>query len=350
MAITAVEFAGINAAFGQFALEIASELNEQQTYVSLQSVEELGINLVTGIRDEMQYAIPFTNSILQKGKQTSFNPVENVVDFIPRTWKMRPWEVNLSFDRRGFDQTFLQHYKSPSRSIEASDSLNEFCLTLLMQQLKEDMETAIWQGVYNPAPAALNVAEPLEVMNGFLELIRLAIISGDITAPVVTGAITVANAIDSFQNVYLGLSPKLQLQPSLLYASIGNVMKFMQNYTALNGENSVVIKYMFEQWLSETKKGNFAAKVPAIPLPLSGGTCIIQPVWGMGDSDRLICATQTKNGGLMSVGMGDEKDLMGFSVDKDHRNLDIMMDGAIACQIGLFELKNEVYISVNDQL
>lgn len=348
--MNAVEFSDLIAAFGAYCLEVAPKLEEQQVYVGLQSVEKLGIPLITGVRDEKQYAIPFTRSILQKGRQLNFNPVANAVDFIPRKWKMRAWQVDLQFDRTSFDENFLQHYKSASRNIQSSNSLVQYCMALLMKRLKEDLELAIWQGVYNNAPAAANVAEPLEVVDGFLELIRLAILSGEITAPIVTGPITSLNAIDSYNAVWKGLDNKIKMRPSRTYSSIANVIKFVENYVNLNGDNNVVIKYIFDKWIASNGNISEIGQLPPIPLPLSGGLNVIQGVWGMGNSNRLICKSEVNNSGLMAVGMGDEKDVMGLNTQEFDRKLKMLIDGSISCQFGAFEIDGETYISVNDQL
>lgn len=356
--MNAVEFAQLIAEFGDLCLEVNESLVQHQLYATMQSIEQLKIQLVTGIRDEKQVAMPFTKSILQKPSNT-FNPVGGAVDFVPRKWKLRAWAVDLQFKLREFNETFLMHYKSASRDIRESMDLAQYMLRMLLMQLKEDIEMAIWQGEYDPAAAAANVAEPLEVVDGFLKLITDAIAAGDIAAPVVTGAITNVNAVTAFEDMYLALGNKNKARLSYTYASYENVIKFISNYIALNGANNSIIAYVFEKWLKnqsnasatavrgfEMQSGDF---LPMIPLPISGGSNMIVPVWGMGNSNRLIIESR-HNGGVMQVGMGSENDLLNLNsaIDIPNRAFNVVMDGSIATQIACFDINGETYLTAND--
>jgi hypothetical protein len=355
--VDSVKLATLAAEFEDLCLEVAESLMQHQIYSGMQSIEQIGIQLVTGIRDEKQVAIPFTNSVLQKPSST-FNPVTDAIDFIPRKWKMRPWAVDLMFKLRDFNATFLQHYKSASRQIQESLDLTEFMLRMILKQLTEDLELAIWQGEYDPAAAAANLAEPLKVVDGFLKLTTDAIAAGDIV-PVVTGAITSANAVDAFKAMYYGLTNKTKGTVSFTYASYTNVLAYIENYTQNNSANNIITSYIFQEWLSNQKNrnaqdlrnfelqtGNF---LPMIPLPESAGNNFIVPVWGMGDTNRLIIESR-HNGGVMKVGMGDENDTVNLDsfLDKPDRSLKVIMDGSIACQIACFEINSEVYYTAND--
>lgn len=339
-----VNFANLAANFGAYCLEVAPTLDQWQLYQSLQSIESLGIRLVTGIRDRMQFAIPYSKSVLQQGGGV-FNPTNNAIDFVALEWQMRGWRVNTSFDETSFDATFLQHYKSASRSADSSIALVEFMLAMVIKKLKEDLEIAIWQGVYDPVKVA-NAAAPLKVLNGFLKLVADAI-AAVTTVPIVTGAITNVNAVTAFTDMWKGLTDKTISLPSVTYASPRNVIKFVENYTAIGGENNLVINFVMQEWLKAN--GNIDnLKLPAIPLPVSGGLNMIVPVWGMGNSSRLI-TTSRINGGMMAVGMGDENDLARLKTDNDHYNVDTMIDGSVSCNMGAFSIDGEQYTRVNDQ-
>lgn len=349
MATSTVEFQELINEFGDFCLEVAPSLRQQMVYSSLQSVRQLGIELVTGIRDEMQVGTIFTKSVLQKGKQSTWNPVYGAVDFKPRKWKMRPWQVDLSFDMQSFNATFLQHYKSASRQSSASVPLVEFMLSMLLEQLTEDMETAIWLGQYDAGAPAANEAEPLKVVNGILRNILDLVDDGEIGTTVTTGVIDASTAVEAFNDMYNALTNKTKAAPSRIRCSYKSALFFIENYTALTGENNIVISSVMEMWRRAEGDISKISYLPLIPLPLSGGTCLITPVWGMGESTVLIAESLIK-GGVIKVGMGDENDIMGLDSQKNRRDLEIMMDGSISTQIMPTEINGEVFLAVNDRI
>ncbi len=338
-----INYTELNAAFGAFCLTVSQELKEMQIYANLQSVEEFGIRLVTGIRDREQFALPYVTDVLQQGTG-DFNGVANVINFEALEWQMRAWCVNHEHNERSVYATFLQHYVSASRASGNTMELVQFMFAMILKKMRENLELAIWQGVYNPVKTAPNTAYPLRVVNGFLQLIV-----DDITAlrttPVATGAITTLNAVANFEEMYEALTPLTQQQPSVTFCSVANALKFIKNYIAINGSNDLIIASIMNEWNTfKTTK-----KFPKIPLALSGGLNMIQPVWGMGTSNRLI-TTSMVNGGMMAVGMGEPGDLAKIKTDEDIYKFRMAVDGSISCNMGAYELDGELYTVVNDQV
>ena len=77
----------VSTKFGDYCREVAPTLKQAQFYKGIDSIKQRGIVLETGIRDEMEYAIPFTNPVLKRRiKGGTFNPTEGAMDFIPEKW------------------------------------------------------------------------------------------------------------------------------------------------------------------------------------------------------------------------------------------------------------------------
>lgn len=345
MANNVIKFSTLAASYGAYCLTVAEELTEAQIYKDLDSIKNLGIKLVEGIKDEHQYAIPFVKDVLQQGKGV-FDGTSQAIDFVALKWKMRKARVNFSFIEDEFDGTFLQHYKSASVAAGSNMALAEYFLAMIVKKMKENTELAIWQGVYN-ATKTPGLAEPLKVVDGFLKLIADAIVAS-LTTPITTGAITNVNAVTAFTDMWKGLTDKTISLPSVTYASPRNVIKFIENYTAIGGENSLIIQMVMQNWIKASGDIN-KISLPAIPLPVSGGLNMIVPVWGMGNSNRLI-TTSKANGGMMAVGMGDSGDLAKLKTDIDHYNIDTMIDFSLSCNMGAFSVDGEKYTVVNDQV
>jgi hypothetical protein len=345
MANNVIKFSTLAANYGAYCLTVADELTEAQLYKDLDSIKNLGIKLVEGIKDEHQYAIPFVKDVLQQGKG-AFDGTSEAIDFVCLKWKMRKARVNHSFIEDEFDGTFLQHYKSASVASGSNISLSEYFLAMIIKKMKENTESAIWRGVYN-ATKIPGVAEPLKVVDGFLKLIADAIVALT-TVPITTGAITNVNAVTAFTDMWKGLTDKTISLPSVTYASPRNVIKFVENYTAIGGENNLVINFVMNQWLKANGDIN-KMTLPSIPLPVSGGLNMITPVWGMGTSNRLI-TTSRINGGMMAVGMGDSNDLAKLKTTIDHYNIDTMIDFSISTNMGAFSIDGEHYTRVNEQV
>ena len=347
MANNVVNFNTLSSNYGAYCLTVAETLTEAQLFKDLDSIKSLGIKLVTGIKDEHQYAIPFVKDVLQQGKGV-YDGTNQAIDFVALKWKMRKARVNFSFIEDEFDGTFLQHYKSASVASGSNIALAQYFLAMIIKKMKENLEKTIWQGVYNAAKTP-GVAEPLKVVDGFLKLIADAILAGpSVTTPIITGAITNVNAITVFSDMWKGLTEKTKTIPSFTYASPNNVIKFVENYIALGGENTPVINYVMQKWVQANGDMN-KMTLPAIPLAISGGLNMITPVWGLSNSNRLI-TTSRANGGMMAVGMGDEGDLAKLKTDIDHYNIDTMIDFSVSCNMGAFSVDGEKYTVVNDQV
>lgn len=339
-----VNLANLAAGLGDYHRE-KQGLKDVEFFSGMQSIEQGGITLETNIRDEEECAFPFIGDILQKGDPDNFNETSNAIDYKTKRWKVRPYKVDLKITPQNFKATWLAGYESPSRN-PYNLTKSEYIYNKILQRTKENLERVIWSGQYNAAPNPANVANVLAVNDGFKKQISDAI-AGSETIPVATGAITSANAVAKFDQMWETLPEELWYVKSVLYCSPAQALNYIKNYKALNNSLSPNFIKLYDQ----TRVGLFNTDVNymrAFTLDSAGDACIVMPMLGLVGSNRLILQTM-QAGSLMAVGMGNEADIGSMLIEYRRRNIEIMVDGSIATAIYLYSLNNKKYVLVNDQ-
>lgn len=109
--------------------------------------------------------------------------------------------------------------------------------------------------------------DPVDICDGWGTIIA-AEITATAISPVVTGAITAANAVTKVELVYDASDVLLKKMPSVMYCSYTVFRYYMQHYRTLNG-------FGFKR----DEKGKFT---------LDGTDCVLTPADFMGTSQRLI--------------------------------------------------------------
>lgn len=345
--MASVNFTDLIAQLGDFHRAAAPDYVIRQLLSGMQSVDQLGINVQYDIKDEQEYAIPFIKEIVQPADPENFSATANAIDFIPRRWKVRGYKADLSIIPQQFKTTFLAEYENARRSGVQLTALEMF-YNMIMRRIGTDIEKIIWRGVYN----ALGTTS-LDVTDGFLETIADAIVATS-TVPVPTGPITAANAVTSLELMYLSLPGKFRNVPSVIMCSPQIASFYVQNHRQLYGDTPEHVDLYNQVNLAGPTGMSTSATdfVRAFFVSLSGRASLVMPVNELSGSGRVIIEVRPNGhriGNMLGIGFGAQADLLALDVEKDHRKLDIMADGAVGVQIGAFTIDGDAYVRVNDQ-
>ena len=183
----------------------------------------------------------------------------NGVKYSDRTLTVRQSKWDYDFDPKDFHNTYLAD-DSDATFVEAAND------QVAKEYLDQLTRLALYGGVYNPAGTGA-----ADVCTGFGTIIAAEIVAGKLV-PVVTGAITAANAVTHVEAVAESVPVWMREQGFVIYCSYGTLDKYKKHYRALNGFG-----------FSKSETGQYK---------LDGMNATLEPLAMMGNSQRLIATIE----------------------------------------------------------
>ena len=250
----------------------------------------------------------------------TFDPTADAISYNPRTLTTHPYKVDLQIYPQEYESTYLGMARRPS--FQPDDLPYEaFLMMKVLEKLQAEFETAVWQGVEDLTPDA---GDPLtELFNGFLKIIVDELVLGNITA-VTTAAHTASIAVANAEKVHKALAPQYQMEETMMFCSVAFARLYNENY-----------RTDFGKYIGTEKRGVLDL------IRLDFGNAWLVPTIGMGTSSRLIC-TPAAN---LVYGYDLASDASNIRAEKNHRSIDLMIDGKLGVQIGI--VHNDI-LAVND--
>lgn len=252
-----------------------------------------------------------------KGKAVSwksdFSAATGVVALHPRTIEVNAIKRDLSFVPQEFEATYLGEFRKKGQNPGEDLPFEGYIMRTILDGHAEEVEEALWQGVKagSITPGTTPMAQ---CFDGFLEIIKDEITGGGIPGaaviPVLGGAFTMTNIVDTIENMWKALGAGYKKMPVDVYLSWNNFTLFNQAYRELYGFN-------FGSTEDARRKLDFSMNAQLIPLP------------GLGESDRVVLTPR----GNLHVAYDDFADTSMFEFEKNKRVMDFWMDFKIGCQI-----------------
>lgn len=245
----------------------------------------------------------------------SFDPNADTLAFDARILTVEHAKADLLIKPYELYNTWLGLSKTPGFDPKELP-FEKFILDTIAKKIRDEVHL---QMIYNGVKAAGTT--PVDVMDGFLKLVADEITATNLT-PVVTGAITVSNAVDSVEAMYdqLGSAYKKMGGVFRMSDTLSNLYK--RNYRNAYGAN--------------TNYDEFDR------MKVDGTNWVIEPDYGMEGSGRII-ATPKDN---FTLGMDLESDISDMEIQIFERSLKILTDYSIGAQ---FKEVNDNALVVNDQ-
>jgi hypothetical protein len=271
--------------------------------------------MIPDVIDEIPLTQLVMGDILQPGGKDAFNPTNNALQFKDRLGKVRPCKVDLQFP----NSQVISIYKSYLGQVKGKQ-INPYELpfeAFFMQQIakkaKDNLRRkAIFKGVYNAAGTA-----PADTMDGLLTIVTNAIAATTIPAGNIYtagGAFTASNAVDQIEAI----------------ADIVDPLYDGDDFICLL--SPTVMKYY---------KRDYRASFTAAPYNkdyekqyIDGTSIELIPEIGMAGSNRVII-TRRQNAFWLT---GDTSAVESIIVERQLRNINVLMDFEAAPEIGIAEI------------
>lgn len=258
----------------------------------------------------------------------TFQAVANAIDLKPNVLKTALNKIDFSIVPQLYEKSYVGQARKKGQSSE-DWPFQAYVLDKVMAKLKQEFETAIWKGEEAAVPASGQYLR--ETFDGYLKLIVDAITANAIT-PVVTGAISAANAVEALRTMWdqVGEAEKEGgVDIMLSYAHYDNYRKRYKTLFGANPEETTLIN-------------NAGYAINGLRYELGGGNTYLIPIAGLSGSSRIVI-TPREN---LVYGMDDPADTEMFEVEKQTRELRFWMDFRMGAQI---LLKKDGILTVNDQ-
>lgn len=311
--MASIDFSGLPSKMADYALADESGL------LTKMLVDDLGftsyMQLLTG-NDEIPLTELVVGDVLQPGGKDSFNPT-NSLSFKARIGKVRPCKVDLQFTPTKilqFWKTYLGKVKGGTPSSPYDMPFEQFILEQVAKKLKENLRLkAIFQGVYNAAGTGA-----VDTMDGLIALRNAAITDGSIPAGNLTAytVIDAVNAVDEFSK----LAEKIVKDPAYgtqkMIALVSPYIHYCYNQ-AYKAENNTL---PYNNQFNQTK--------------LEGTEIFIQPEPGLAGVNTIMVTPESNLFYLVD----DEKRQDSIIIEKEKRNINVMIDFQAAVQFGIAEL------------
>lgn len=280
---------------------------------------EQHMDVIEDVRDELILPTLTIGNVV-KGWESTFSPANNTIVMSQRTLKVRPLTIEATWNPQLLRKEWIAKLQKNGFS-EADLPLERFIIEKLLQKGKEELELlAIALGIstWPTKPTSASGA-----YNGFLKIIADEILASSIT-PVVTGAITIANAIESVESVFQASNGRLQTTESKMFMSYGVYNLYLMQYR--------------DQWGANVNNKEFKKTY----LDLSNGLCELVPLRAWGSSQRLLHTVQEN----MKIGIDAQSDFATVKAQTSHRNIDVWADFQQSVQINTV---SDDVMTVNDR-
>ena len=331
-----IDFAALDATFGAVCSE-KKGIVAKEIVGGLQSLKA-GITVETGIHDEQEMVLPFSQDVLQPDSGNDWNPVK-VVSFQPKKWKIRDAKVDAEILAKELNTKWLGYLYSSSRNPENLPF--ELLVTDMMRKrAQKNLDTAFWKGVYDPSyvptPGAANV---LKIVDGFLKIRATAIANGD-TLPMPIGAITAANAVSQFEKMFDFVEEEFKTNELIEYF----VDPILARYYYMNYRDRFNQSPFYRDLAASRRvdAGNHDF-IQEIPLEYAGGNTKIIPIRELAGTGAVFIDTNK----MMTVGFSDTADTMNMWRKTDKRAVLLGMDMGFGVDVMAWKLGGKNYVLTN---
>ena len=254
----------------------------------------------------------------------TFNPLADVVTPKPKKLKTALNKVDFSICPTDFESSYLGAFRQKGQSV-IDFPFEAYIMDKVMGKLNQEFEVAMWQANEQESPSDGDYLR--ETFDGYLTIIAAAIAAGDITA-VATGAVTSANALTKFKDMWDTVDPVYKEMGTDILVSFSVYDAYRKHYKDT---------YKFDVPFVEVTNAGYRG----IQYEYGNGNATIIPVYGMGSSGRIVM-TPREN---LHYGIDDPSDVQ-FNVEAEKRELHFWMDFRMGTQI---LLQDTGILAVNDQ-
>lgn len=221
-----------------------------------------------GVRGNLVLNELILGDLFQKWS-TNFNPLAGKIQIVPRTLTTKLVKMDLTIYPQNFSKSYLGQYR---RKGAAPDELpfEGYILDKMTKKANSEFEYTGWSGEAIATPPDGTLLQSM--VDGYQHIIADEVTASNIT-PVVTGAITNANAIEKARDVYNSLGPAYKMQEIYCFVSPDHMEKLQINYTDTIG------KY------TETGAGTFKFDLGNVKFVASAGITgdfmLMTPRWNL---------------------------------------------------------------------
>ncbi|QCR23086.1 hypothetical protein [Pontibacter sp. SGAir0037] len=221
------------------------------------------VTVLPGIKKATQFTKLTVGSILKPFNSTH-QPTANALQYSGQILEVKVGKADLLIDTDDYRQIWLSELMKAG--VNPNDIPEEkFTWEQVMKAFGAELNnTTAYSGVYN---ASGNSA--IDVANGFGTILAAAITETKVT-PVVTGAITLADAVEQIEAVYKSLPVVYRNMNTVAYMSFNSYDSYCENYAERFGTQPIYNQF------------------GQLYLRHSAGKCLIKPVTWMGSSGRVI--------------------------------------------------------------
>ncbi|AHM62302.1 hypothetical protein D770_20265 [Flammeovirgaceae bacterium 311] len=271
------------------------------------------------VTDEVPLPSLAITDLIKPGNPTAFQPTSNALQFGARILKVRPIKVDLLLVPQIMEKTWLGKMKKSSD--HGAIPFEQFIMQYISSKIRENVRLqGIYKGVYNAAGTT-----PIDTMTGWLKLIAddIADVANGQISPVVTGAVTATNIIDSAEAVYDGLGEAYKNVPTEMKVAPSLFDWYGRRYRSLFNGSPIYTGIKRDR------------------VQLDGTLCELVRDPGLAGSQRMIC-TPKEN---LVFGVDSLSDY-NLDIQKENRTIKILIDFKAGVE---FKEVHPRALSVNDQ-
>lgn len=264
-----------------------------ESLVSSRMREEFDV--MENVTDEIPLPNLAVGDLIKPATPGGFDASAGKLVWGSRTLKVRPIQVDLRIVPAELERTWLGKLKDPKDPYD--QPFEAFIMDYIIQKAQENVYMkAAYSGVYNSAGTT-----PVDTMDGLLTIIAAEITATKI-APVVTGAVTDANVIDSVEAMRDGLGDAYDLIPTYLDVSPTIFRMYARAYRSAYGSNQ-----------------DYTGMAQGL-IQVDGSNVWLRSCPALGTSQRMILTPK------INKKYGVDSETFNMEIQKDHRGLDVMLD------------------------
>lgn len=268
------------------------------------------VDVYTDVKGDLELTeLLFVEDIIQAW-DPDFAPTAGAMDLVPRTLETEDAKVDLQITPATYRRKWMAKLMKKGWNEEDLPFM-EYLLEKIMEKIANELDLGVWK--YTKSGS--------DWMNGLKVIIATEITATNLT-PVVTGVISVSNAIESLEAVYKSLPDAYREMECVIFVS--RAVKDLYDSQYKNDNQSLPYNTEFKKTF----------------LDCSEGMCSIEVMPGLAGSQRLLC-TPADN---VIIGVDLEGDAFKLKMEQNKRFLDIWVDFNYGVQIALLGAA-----AVNDQ-
>lgn len=192
-----------------------------------------------GVKGELVLTESIMGDLVKRWNKT-FTPVEDALEFKPRILKTVLAKIDLEIYPQEFESSYLALMMDPGQSPEKLP-FQKYIIDQVLAKKNEECENAIWVGAEAAVPASTDLLAAL--FDGYMTIAKAEATAGNLTA-VTTGALTVTNAVASFESVYDAIDEVYKKGVIDIFCSKAAQTKYIKDYRTRYGANTITSDYM----------------------------------------------------------------------------------------------------------